>query len=140
MRQGRDPALELQCQGQSRGLRDWANEIMGEVHEIASLLDGISDSKVHIAATAVQAAKVEDAALTPSARVLQRMRVVKTPYFLFAMNQSLANSDYFRSRTLSDARIDEFRTMTEQSLREQEAVEAADTLGFDAFLQQVNNS
>jgi glutamate--cysteine ligase len=140
VRQGRDPALKLQCQGKALKLRDWADEIMREVQKIAALLDRISNTEVHVAATAAQQAKVHDAALTPSARVLQRMQELKTSYFRFAMNQSLANSDYFRARTLSADRLAEFRKMTEQSIRDQQSIEATDTLDFASFLAQVNNS
>lgn len=140
VRQGRAPGLQLYCQGNARSMREWATEILREVGEIATLLDELSNSTLHAAATAAQVAKVEDSSLTPSARVLQRMRETKTSYFRFALNQSLANSDYFRSRTLSDARIAAFRDMTEQSLREQAEIEAADKVDFDTYLAQVNNS
>ncbi|HHX81592.1 MAG TPA: glutamate--cysteine ligase [Pseudomonadaceae bacterium] len=140
VRQGRDPALDLQCQGESVKLRGWAAAALREVQQVATLLDQVSNTSVHVAATAAQEAKVDDAALTPSARVLQRMRELKTGYFRFAMNQSLANSDYFRAKSLSAERLEEFRKMTTQSVSDQQTMEAADILGFPAYLAQINNS
>lgn len=140
VRQGRDPALQLHRQGESIKLRDWAGATLREVQQVAALLDQVSDTSVHVAATAAQEAKVQDAALTPSARVLERMRELKTGYFRFAMNQSLANSDYFRAKTLSLDRLEEFRKMTTQSVSDQQSMEAADTLEFSSYLAQINNS
>ena len=79
-------------------------------------------------ATQAQLAKVEDSALTPSAKILQRMDELKTPYFTFAMNQSLANSDYFRAQTLDRKKAELMKEMSEKSNLEREAIESSDTL------------
>jgi gamma-glutamylcysteine synthetase len=63
---------------------------------------------------------------------------VKTSYFRFAMNQSLANSDYFRALTLSAATLDELSALSRNSLVEQQRIEASDTLDFAAYLNEVN--
>jgi glutamate--cysteine ligase len=140
VRNGRDPRLQLQQNGNGIGLKDWAEEILGEIQQVANLLDGIDATDVHRAATRAQSAKVKDSSLTPSARVLQRMRDGKTSYFQFAMNQSLANSDYFRSRKLSDQQLAQFTKMTQDSLQEQQKIEAGDSLDFVSFLDNVNKS
>jgi glutamate--cysteine ligase len=140
VKRGREPGLQLQRNGSMAGLQDWASEILGEAKDIALLLDRISNNTLHATATATQQAKVLDPALTPSAKVLQRMREVKTGFFQFAMNQSLANSDYFRSRHLSDATLSRFRTMSAESLQQQQSIEESDKLDFATFLRNVNNS
>jgi len=137
---GRDPTLQLSQRGQTIGLRDWASEILGEAEEIAVFLDSIHGGKDHTVATRIEQAKVSNPELTPSARVLARMQETKTTYFRFAMNQSLANSDYFRAQSLSSQKQQGFAAMGSASLADQQAIEARDTLAFDEYLANLNGS
>lgn len=140
VRNGRDPGLELQRRGERIKLRSWAAGILEEVDAIAELLDKVQNTLVHKQAVLRQREKVEDAELTPSAKVLQRMRELKTTYFRFAMNQSLANSDYFRSLKLTEEALEAFKAQTRESFKEQARIEAADTDDFLTFLKKVNES
>jgi gamma-glutamylcysteine synthetase len=71
---------------------------------------------------------------------LQRMDELKTPYFTFAMNQSLANSDYFRGLTLSDEKMVTFTEMVKKSDRDRTEIENADDVDFETFLERANNA
>lgn len=137
---GREPGLQLEQRGQSISLHDWAGEILAEVSEIAVLMDDCRQGDAHARATAAQIAKVNDSSLTPSARILQRMDELKTPYFTFAMNQSLANSDYFRGLTLSDEKMVTFSEMVKKSDRDRAEIENADDVDFETFLERANNA
>lgn len=138
VRRGREPGLMLLRQGQTLSLQGWASEILDGVAAIATLLDQASGTQAHAAATAAQRAKVSDSSLTPSAKVLERMRELKTSYFRFAMNQSLANSDYFRSLRLAHDQQQDFLRRSVESAEEQRAIEQADTMDFASYLQQFN--
>jgi glutamate--cysteine ligase len=142
VKQGRDPALQLtrKRKGGKILLKDWAGKILRDVEEIAKLLDSINGTTTSVQATAAQVAKVADSALTPSAKVLERMRDSKTGYFRFAMNQSLANSDYFRSLHLPAQTRERFARMSEQSRQEQTTLEQSDTVDFATYVQQLNAS
>ncbi|MDY6982680.1 MAG: glutamate--cysteine ligase, partial [Pseudomonadota bacterium] len=142
VKQGRDPALQLtrKRKGGTIALTDWAAKILRDVEEIAKLLDGINGTTTSTQATAAQFAKVANSALTPSAKVLERMRTGKTGYFRFAMNQSLANSDYFRSLQLPPQTREDFVRMSEQSQQEQTALEQSDTVDFATYVNQLNAS
>jgi glutamate--cysteine ligase len=139
VRQGRDPALKI-TNGTPIRMTQWASEILAETAEIAELLDGIHGSSAHSAAVQAQQAKVLNPELTPSAKVLQRMRELKTSFSRFALNQSLANSDYFRILKLSEDKLTQFQRMSTTSNLEREAVEQSDTLDFETYLQNLNNS
>ncbi len=138
VRRGREPGLMLLRQGEALTLQGWAQEILDGVAAIAELLDKATGKPLHSAATALQRAKVSDSSLTPSARVLERMRELKTSYFRFAMNQSLANSDFFRARQLPPERQQDFLQRSARSIEQQRAIEQADTVDFTSFLQQFN--
>ena len=139
VRRGREPGLRLQRNGEPVTLQDWASSILDGVGKIAELLDRANSTRSHRAATTAQSARIADSSLTPSARVLERMRELKTSYFRFAMNQSLANSDYFRGLRMSDEKKDEFLRMSQTSNKERAAIEAADTVDFASYLQRYNN-
>ncbi|HTQ99308.1 MAG TPA: glutamate--cysteine ligase, partial [Candidatus Acidoferrum sp.] len=139
VRRGREPGLKLRHDGIDLTLTAWANEILAGTGAVADLLDRANSSKAHRAAVATQLAKVADSNLTPSARVLERMRELKTSYFRFAMNQSLANSDYFRSVRVASDKVEELKRMSVTSDQERAAIEAADTLDFAAYLQHFNS-
>ncbi len=140
VKQGRDPALMLTKRDKSISLKDWAGKILADVQEIAKLLDAINGTSASTQATDAQVAKVANSELTPSAKVLQRMRELKTSYFRFAMNQSLANSDYFRGLQLPDAVRAESLRMSEESLQEQTTIEQSDTVDFATYLKKLNES
>ncbi len=138
VKQGRNPALMLSRKGKAISLKDWAGKILDEMQKIAKLLDSINGNSASTAATLAQVAKVANSALTPSAMVLQRMRELKTGYFRFAMNQSLASSDYFRGLQLPAATRAEFQRMSTASAGEQAAMEQSDTADFATYLKKLN--
>ncbi|MDT8398684.1 MAG: glutamate--cysteine ligase [Pseudomonadales bacterium] len=138
VRNGRHPDLLLMQNDKPIALREWAAEILAESLETAALLDSSCNTSVHGEATHAQQQKVDDDTLTPSAQVLARMKELKTPYFQFAMNQSLANSDYFRARPLDAAKLAEFRAVSARSDAARLAIEASDEEDFDSYLQHSN--
>jgi len=56
------------------------------------------------------------------------------------MNQSLANSDYFRGLTLSDEKMVTFTEMVKKSDRDRAEIEKADDVDFETFLERANNA
>lgn len=140
VRRGREPGLELKNGGRPVTMTDWATEIMNGVSSIANVFDKIRSTHDHSIAVTAQRAKITNSALTPSARVLERMRELKTSYFRFAMNQSLANSDYFRGLKMPDDKQQEFLRMSHTSNLERESIESSDTMDFASFLKLFNES
>jgi glutamate--cysteine ligase len=137
---GRDPELSLTRGGENIKLRTWAGEILSGTMQVAALLDSSTGQAEHIEATKAQHNKVENSALTPSAKVMQRMTEMQTPYFIFAMNQSLASSDYFRSLDLSDEKMAELTEISMKSNQAREDIEKNETQDFDSFLKQSNEA
>jgi len=137
---GREPGLELVEKGRSIPLLDWATEILEETRQIAGLLDEVHQDDSHSRATDAQLEKVKNSALTPSARVIERMDDLKTPYFTFAMNQSLANSDYFRSLDLDEKVMTAMKEMSAKSNQDRQVIENAKDMDFESYLVIMNNS
>lgn len=71
---GRDPELELYNHGETTSVREWGEQIFAEMGEVARLLDAVEEGSPHADALASLAPSLEDPSLTPSARVLERLK------------------------------------------------------------------
>ncbi len=134
VKEGRRPGLELQRCGESVMLNDWANQLLDEIGQVAGLLDRSHADSRHAEALAEQRAKVADSSLTPSARVLDELRRSGESFSQFAMRQTLAHADYFRSQAPGASELDQFESAAHQSLERQAEMEATDELDFDSFV------
>ena len=133
---GRQPGLLLAKDQESIPLALWATQLVDALRPIAALLDTVHDSGDYTAALLEQQAKVADPDLTPSARVLREMREHNQTFFRLGMSYSERWAQYFRERPL-DADIEKaFMEETRQSLEEQRAIEQADAISFEQYLQK----
>ncbi|MEM8684215.1 MAG: glutamate--cysteine ligase [Pseudomonadota bacterium] len=131
-RRGRDPDCELRNNGAPVGLRDWATAIIDNVEKAAALMD---DSGQYSDAVAEMRKRVEDASLTPSARVLADLQRDETSFFELAMQQSRAHARFYREERRIDPDVHAIleREATE-SVRRQAEIEASDSISFEAYL------
>jgi glutamate--cysteine ligase len=136
---GRKPDLQLQQNGSSIFMREWANEILMETRAVAELLDRNMPRSSYLAAVAEQLAKVDDSELTPSAQVLAQMKKHQQPYFDFAMDFSLQHAKLF-AKKLSTDKLATFKSLSEKSRQELEEIENSDSMDFDSFLVHANRS
>ena len=134
-RRGREPGLTLSRDGRDVSLRQWARELIDSLTGICEILDRGDASRPYSAALAVQAAKVEDARLTPSARMMKELTDTGEPFFDLALRMSATHKGYFLDLyPPNEARLREFAAEAQQSLARQRAIEAADRGSFDEFL------
>lgn len=131
---GREPGLTL-CRGEGEvAMAEWAETLLREMSDCAGLLDQNAGDGHFRAAVGQQRRKVEDPSLTPSARVLEDMRRDKLTFFRHAMGLAEKHRDAFLERPLEPEEQAAYAQMAEQSLSDQEAVEAADQLSFEDYL------
>ncbi|MDX1517783.1 MAG: glutamate--cysteine ligase, partial [Woeseiaceae bacterium] len=134
---GRDPALELMRDGKATLLRDWAREIVEGVAAVAAVIDAQEGGESYAQALAAMQELVEDADATPSARMLEELRVANSSYFDFVLSASASHREYFSSiEPLAGERLAELERAAVDSLQLQRDIEAADTLTFDEYLEQ----
>lgn len=132
---GREPGLMLQRDGRAVPMRDWARELLDEMAGICELLDAGDAARPYAAALAVQAEKIDDVALTPSARLLAEMESTDESFFELALRMSAAHKAYFLDLYSPDpARMREFAEGAAESLEKQRAIEAADEGTFEEYL------
>lgn len=132
---GREPGLQLKTPDGPMAMHDWATDILNGLRPLADLLDGLQGNDLYTYSLDQQSAKLADPAITPSARMLEIMRTQKLPYFRFIMSQSTAHKGYFDEHPLRDADLAHYQRLASDSITRQHEVEAADTIGFDEFLQ-----
>jgi glutamate--cysteine ligase len=83
----------------------------------------------------VQAGLLADPEVTPSARLLQELRLAGSGFFEFAMQTARGHRDYFQALAAMNAeRLQHFETEASNSLRRQSEIEEADTLSFEQYL------
>lgn len=134
---GRDPELRLaNDRNKSVAIEQWATEILAACAELAALQDTADGSTAYTQALAAQQAKVQDPSLTPSAQVLTDMQAQQIPFFRLTMQQA----EKFRTAALAepleaDVQM-EYEEVSAHSLREKDALESAESVTFDDFLEQ----
>lgn len=134
---GRDPAVLLERDGREVKLVDWGAEIVAQCAPIAAMLDQVHHTTDYGDALRSAQALLENPDMLPSARVLSAMARDHSNSF---SSFSLAQSQQSKSKLLKlpysgtlHARMEE---VAKQSIDDQKAVEAADTMPFEQYRQQ----
>jgi len=132
---GRKPGLALTIGGRTQSLVEWGRILCRQLAPICRLLDRDDSARSYSAALELQVARLADAGLTPSARVLGDMLQEGESFYAFAMRMSRQHRDYFRSiPPMSAASLAAFTAEAAASLERQAAIEAADDLPFEEYL------
>lgn len=134
VKEGRRPGLELAHQGKPIGLQEWGLQLLDRIEACARLLDTAHGDDLHHQGLVSQRAKLLDASITPSARVLQSLDEDKLSFFAFAQRQSEHHAEWFRSRPLDAEHEQRFERAAQASLAAQERMEREDRGSFDEFV------
>ena len=136
-RRGRDPAARLRRAGKDVSLAEWAGEIVDEMDAIAEHLDLGDNHKCYSEAVDAMRELVVDPARTPSARIIDDLQREGLCFFDYAMTVSQGHRDYFASIELADDdRMAVLERAAKESIEQQRAIEAADDLTFDDYLER----
>jgi len=131
---GRDPSMRLTSLGRERSLPQWGRALLSECADIAAALDDANGGRDYRDALDAARAALEDAASTPSARVLERIRARHADSFIdFALERSLAHRAWLRELRLPAAAAERYEAMARDSIARQRAIEAADRVDFETY-------
>jgi glutamate--cysteine ligase len=121
-------------EGRSVPMREWARELLDAMTGICEVLDHGAPERPYGQALATQAAKVEDVALTPSARLLAELTAGES-FFDLALRMSATHKAYFLDLYApNEERLREFSREAQESLAAQHSIEAADRGTFEEYL------
>jgi glutamate--cysteine ligase len=134
---GRDPAVLLERNGREVKLTDWGAQIVAECAPIARLLDEVHNTSDYGDALRAAEALLQNPDMLSSARVLAAMaRDHSNSFSAF----SLAQSEQLKAKLLKlpygGTLHAHLEAVARQSVEDQKAVEAADTLPFEQYRQQ----
>ncbi len=132
--QGRDPALTLLRGDHEIAMQSWAKEILEGSSACAELLDQAKGGQSYQQAVAQQFAKIDNAELTPSARVLRDMTSAQQSFYAHTLALAEQQRAYFAARPLTENDWAAFAQMSEQSLQAQTNLENQQQLNFDEYL------
>lgn len=134
VKEGRRPGLTLRRGAETITLADWGRELIERIAPVAALLDARRGDTVHADALAVQTARLDDPALTPSARVLEELKKHGNSFAAFGLAQSRAHAATLRAAPVTAAEEADFNHLAAASLAEQAAIEAGDRGSFDDYV------
>lgn len=131
---GRDPECKLVRSNQSVGMRLWARELLGQMVDIASVLDSAHQTKVYSKAVKAAEEQLMHPELTLSGKILTMLTEQKIDNGALAL--ALAEQ---HKQTLLDAeyKIHDAEFFKEQAIHSwglQQQIEANDKVDFDTFL------
>jgi len=133
--QGRDPALKLMRKSGSISLQNWGSELLNEMQVVCDVLDDQNSTKKYSQALQFLQTTIDDASLTPSARVLQGMQDNQECFFEYASRISKQHEKLLRDNALSEKEMVLFHNYVRQSVKAQEKIEASDTQTFEKYLE-----
>ena len=110
--------------------------MLEQIAPIAAALDSAHGNDACSDALAQQFDKLREPALTPSAQILADMKRLDLPFFTLAMEQSRRWATHFAEQPLAADKLAEFRRESEASIERQKAVEAADEIDFETYLER----
>ncbi len=126
---GRKPHLLLQRNDQSITLPEWGEILLGEVMAVAECLDGAIGGTAHRDSCRAQCKKIAHAAQTPSARIVEQASTSSYVELITDISQGYAQTQSTRT-----AHNEAIATLSRQSLRDQHALEIADTLSYEEYV------
>jgi glutamate--cysteine ligase len=134
VKQGRQPGLQLKSQGKELALAAWAEQLLEQIGLCAETLDGALVDNHYAQSVSAQREKILHSEATPSARILADLKSSGVSYQDYALKQSSAHAQTLRQVGLTAAERALAFKQAEQSLKDQEALEAGDTEGFDEYV------
>jgi glutamate--cysteine ligase len=134
---GREPGLTLERGDATKSLIDWGLELVEQCQLIAARLDDAHGGASYAEAVAAAGNSLRHPETLPSARILKVMSENFANSFVkFVRNQSLQTQRTLLALPFSDELQTEFDALSQQSVAEQQRIEAADTLPFEQYRQQ----
>jgi glutamate--cysteine ligase len=134
---GRQPGLALERDGREVPLVQWGAEIVAACVPIAAMLDRVHHTTDYGDALRAAQALLADPDLLPSARVLSALaREHANSFAGFTLAQSQQAKAKLLRLPFTDALQARMEGLARQSLQEQAAVEAGDSMPFEIFRQQ----
>ncbi len=131
---GRQPGLMLNKNGEQIAFQRWATEILNAMRPICEILDQQMQQTPYMDALNQQATVLKNPDLTPSGRILNRMRSRQLSFGRFGISSSQEHQLYFNDHHLDQHKREYFQELAVKSHQKQKQIETTDELPFQQFL------
>ena len=131
---GRKPGLTLVKDGNKVEMKEWAREMIEEMTPIAKLLNKNSKDKNHENSLLSQLAKLDNPYLTPSARIINKLKKHQESFAEYGLELAESHCQYFKQQKLDPKVEKEFEKIAADSVetqKKQELVDDTFTEGFE---------
>lgn len=136
--QGRDPNLMLMQEGMPKSMQTWANELLQDIEHSATILAQVHGNNGYLSSLENQAAKLADPDLTPSGKIIKKMKEDQLSFFEFSMQQCKKHKEFLQDNGLDAETLKMMQQTSAVSKLNQRDIEAADEINFDEFLKRWN--
>lgn len=137
---GRQPGIELQRNGESVSLIDWAKQVFEHMDLLAKTLDKNVPGAQYTAMLARYARLLDHPEETPSARVLAALESEDMEFLDWAQKVSRAHEEALKNRVIPEERQQILKQQVKDSLAQREAIERSETGNFESYLDAFNHS
>jgi glutamate--cysteine ligase len=138
--EGRKPGLELVRDGKPVTLRAWGKELLERIAPFAEVLDNAYGGQAYRNAVAAQTGKLAEPQSTPSARLLDELRRNGASFFEYTLQQSRGHAQALLAKPLPAGKTAAYAAKARDSLAEQQAIEAGDTVDFDTYVSRYHQA
>jgi glutamate--cysteine ligase len=134
---GREPGLKLERDGKEMLLTEWGAELLAQFAPIAARLDAVMGATDYTDALRAAQALIAQPDLLPSARVLAVMEQDHDNSFTaFTRAQSQQTRSKLLALPFPASLQAKFEQLSAESVKEQKAIEASDSMPFETYRQQ----
>ncbi len=134
VKEGRRPGLTLQHEGATLGLAEWGHALLDRMSICAAALDDAQGHAEHTAALRIQREKLDDAAKTPSARLVAGMIDTGLSFHDFSLQLSQQHAKTLLGQPLAADKLAMFQRESQESIAEQQELERNQAGNFDAYV------
>lgn len=140
VKQGRQPGLLLQRDGQETPLADWADHLLDQIAQCAQTFGQSLGDDMYVPAVTAQRAKVRDPKQTPSAQFLEQLKQSGGSFHDKALNLSKTHAQQLRTTGLTAQELATSQAQATQSLLDQEEIEASDRETFEEYVARFHSA
>jgi glutamate--cysteine ligase len=132
--EGRDSGIMINTLQGEKVARAEMTGLLEKLRPMAALLDQANNTSSYMKTMQQQFNKVEDADLTPSARIINRMLRDDLSFYEFSMMMSENSEQLFKQDPLDPVINTKFEKLAQKSHADQLEIENSDDVTFDEFL------
>jgi glutamate--cysteine ligase len=134
--EGRKPGLNLLRDKQEVSLADWAEDLFGDLKQVAFTLDSANGNEKYSASVEKEFLKVKDPSQTPSARWLNTLIENNIDNSRIGLELALEYKKYASGLDYLHISEEDFKQQARESIANREQIEKSDTLDFADFIER----